>query len=161
MNRFDELAAMGPQDIWDGVAVRAVHGERITLGVVELEPNSIVPEHNHENEQLGMVLSGSLRFRIGDESRELGPGGTWCIPANTPHEVVAGGRRRDRCLRADARGLVEVQAAGSADAALAVAGYPRANKPSESRFSIRRRRSARSRSTRASASCCTRRSISA
>ena len=81
---------MGPQDIWNGVSVRAVHGERITLGVVELEPNSIVPEHSHENEQLGIVLSGSLRFRVGDESRELGPGGTWRIPANTPHEVITG-----------------------------------------------------------------------
>jgi len=81
---------MGPQDIWDGVSVRAVHGERITLGVVELEPGSVVPEHRHENEQLGMVLSGSLIFRVGDESRELGPGGTWNIPANVPHEVTAG-----------------------------------------------------------------------
>jgi quercetin dioxygenase-like cupin family protein len=76
--------------IWNGVSVRAVNGERITLGVVELDPNSIVPEHSHENEQLGMVLSGSLTFRVGDETRELGPGGTWCIPANTPHEVVTG-----------------------------------------------------------------------
>ena len=81
---------MGPQDIWNGVSVRAVHGDRITLGVVELEPGSIVPEHRHENEQLGMVLSGSVTFRVGDESRELGPGGTWCIAANAPHEVVAG-----------------------------------------------------------------------
>jgi len=90
VSAFDDLAAMRPQDIWDGVAVRAVHGERITLGVVELEPNSIVPEHSHENEQLGMVLTGSLTFRIGDESRDLGPGETWCIPANAPHEVAAG-----------------------------------------------------------------------
>ena len=81
---------MGPQDIWDGVSVRAVHGERITLGVVELAPNAVVPEHRHENEQLGMVLSGSLTFRVGDESRELGPGETWCIRANMPHEVAAG-----------------------------------------------------------------------
>jgi len=81
---------MGPQDIWTGVSVRAVHGDRITLGVVELEPGSVVPEHSHENEQLGMVLSGSLMFRVGDESRELGPGGTWRIPANVPHEVVTG-----------------------------------------------------------------------
>jgi quercetin dioxygenase-like cupin family protein len=87
---FDDLTAMGPQDIWDGVAVRAVHGERITLGVVELDPDSVVPEHSHENEQLGMVLSGSLTFRVGEESRELGPGGTWCIPANVPHEVRTG-----------------------------------------------------------------------
>ena len=87
MSAFADLDAIGPQDIWNGVAVRAVHGEQITLGVVELEPNSVVPEHRHENEQLGIVLSGSLTFRIGDEARELGPGGTWCIRANTPHEA--------------------------------------------------------------------------
>ena len=90
MSGFDDLAKMGPREIWTGVAVRAVHGERITFGVVELEANAIVPEHRHENEQLGMVLSGSLTFHIGDESLDLGPGGTWCIPANEPHEVVAG-----------------------------------------------------------------------
>ena len=90
MGAFEDLPSIGPQGIWNGVSVRAVHGERITLGVVELEPNAVVPEHSHENEQLGLVLSGSLTFRIGDESRELGPGGTWCIPANTPHEVVTG-----------------------------------------------------------------------
>jgi len=90
VSAFDELGAIGPQDIWNGVSVRAVHGERITLGVVELEPDSVVSEHSHENEQLGMVLSGSLTFRVGDESRELGPGATWRIPANTPHEVVTG-----------------------------------------------------------------------
>jgi len=87
---FEDLPGIGPQDIWNGVSVRAVHGERITLGVVELEPNAVVPEHSHENEQLGMVLSGSLTFRVGEESRELGPGSTWCIPSNTPHEVTTG-----------------------------------------------------------------------
>ena len=36
------------------------------------------------------MLSGSLTFRVAEESRELGPGGTWRIPANTPHGVVTG-----------------------------------------------------------------------
>jgi quercetin dioxygenase-like cupin family protein len=90
LGAFEELAAIGPQDIWNGVVVRAVHGERITLGVVELEPSSVVPEHSHENEQLGVVLAGSVTFRVGDETRVLGPGGTWCIPANMPHEVTTG-----------------------------------------------------------------------
>jgi unsaturated pyranuronate lyase len=49
-----------------------------------------VPEHQHANEQLGLVLRGSVRFRVGDEERELGPGGTWRIPPDVPHEVVAG-----------------------------------------------------------------------
>jgi len=90
VSAFDDLGDIGPQGIWRGVVVRAVHGERITLGVVELDPDSVVPEHSHENEQLGIVLSGSLSFRVGSETRELVPGGTWCIPANTPHEVVTG-----------------------------------------------------------------------
>ena len=60
------------------------------MAVVELDANSVVPEHSHENEQLGMVLRGSVRFRIGDETRELVPGSTWAIPANVPHEVATG-----------------------------------------------------------------------
>src|SRR5262249_14950992 len=87
---FADLGAIDPQGIWGGVVVRAVHGDRVTLGVVELEPDSHVAEHSHENEQLGLVLSGSVTFRIGDASRELGPGGIWLIPANAPHEVRTG-----------------------------------------------------------------------
>ena len=49
-----------------------------------------MPEHSHENEQLGIIISGSVQFRVGDETRELGPGDTWSIPANTPHEVHTG-----------------------------------------------------------------------
>ena len=86
----NDIAGMSPQQIWEGVIGRSVHGERITLGVIELDPDSLVPEHSHENEQLGLVLSGSLSFRVGEETRELGPGGTWRITANTPHEVRAG-----------------------------------------------------------------------
>ena len=81
---------MTPQQIWEGVLGRSVHGERITLGVIELDPDSVVPEHSHENEQLGLVLSGSLAFRVGEETRELGPGGTWRILGDTRHEVRAG-----------------------------------------------------------------------
>ena len=69
MSAFADLSAIAPQEIWAGAAVRTVHGERITLGAVELDPGAVVPEHRHENEQLGIVLSGSLRFRVGDEAR--------------------------------------------------------------------------------------------
>jgi quercetin dioxygenase-like cupin family protein len=60
------------------------------MAVVELDPDAVVPEHQHENEQLGIVLAGSLVFRIGGESRRLGPGETWRIPAEIPHEVEVG-----------------------------------------------------------------------
>jgi quercetin dioxygenase-like cupin family protein len=87
---FDDLRSLPLIQIWDTVAARTVHGERQSLAVVELDPNAVVPEHQHDNEQLGMVITGSLRFRIGEETRDLGPGETWSIPSNAPHEVVAG-----------------------------------------------------------------------
>lgn len=90
MSGFDEIAAIHPLRIWDGIRARVVECERLTLAVVELDPGSVVAEHRHANEQLGMVVIGSVTFRIGAETRELGPGGTWRIPSNTPHEVHAG-----------------------------------------------------------------------
>jgi quercetin dioxygenase-like cupin family protein len=90
VSAFADLAGIGPQRIWDGVVGRVVHGDRVTFGVIELDPDGLVPEHRHEQEQLGVLLSGSLVFRIGQETRELEPGATWCIPGGTPHEVRTG-----------------------------------------------------------------------
>jgi quercetin dioxygenase-like cupin family protein len=85
-----ELGELDLQAIWDGAAARSVHGERLTLAVVELDPGSVVPEHRHDHEQLGIVLRGDVTFRVGDETRALTAGGTWLIPSNVPHEVRVG-----------------------------------------------------------------------
>ena len=90
MGAFEDLADIPPQGIWDRIAARALHGEELTLSVVELDPGAVAAEHSHPNEQLGIVLRGSIDFRVGGERRELGPGGTWVIPAGTTHEAVAG-----------------------------------------------------------------------
>ena len=90
MGVFDDLAALSPLPIWDGIAARAVESESLTLSVVELDPAAVVPEHAHENEQVGLLLTGSMRFRVGDETRDAVPGTTWAIPANVPHDVVVG-----------------------------------------------------------------------
>ncbi len=90
MGAFDHVGTIRPQRIWDGLTSRAVHGENATLSLIELEPHAAVAEHSHANEQLGILIEGSLTFRIGQERGELAPGGTWCIPAHVPHSVVAG-----------------------------------------------------------------------
>ena len=90
MSAFDELNEIVPQRIWNGVAARAVHGQRVTFSVIELDADTVIPEHAHENEQLGMVLAGSMRFRIGDEARDVAAGSTWSIPPNVPHDVQVG-----------------------------------------------------------------------
>jgi len=85
-----DLADLPPIPVWEGVIARRVQGERLTLAVVELAPNAIVPEHRHPNEQNGLVIQGRVLFRCGDEERELGLGGTWRILGGVPHSVVAG-----------------------------------------------------------------------
>jgi len=91
MSHFADLDALPLLQIWgDTVRARRVQGERITLGIVELAPNAIVPEHRHEAEQLGMVIRGAMHFTVAGETRDLGPGGTWRILSNQPHDVQAG-----------------------------------------------------------------------
>jgi quercetin dioxygenase-like cupin family protein len=51
-----------------------------------------VPRHSHENEQVTYILSGALRFWIGeDESQEVvvRAGEVLHIPANLPHKAEA------------------------------------------------------------------------
>ncbi len=90
MRAFDDVRSLVPRQVWAGITARAVHGERLTLAVVELEPRAIAEEHSHADERLGIVLRGSIRFRVGDEERELGPGETWEIPSDTLHRAEAG-----------------------------------------------------------------------
>ena len=90
MSDFDQLAGMQPLRIWDGIAARSVHGELVSFAVIELDPGSTVPEHHHDNEQLGVLIRGDMRFRIGDETRDLAPGDTWRVLSSVPHAVTAG-----------------------------------------------------------------------
>jgi quercetin dioxygenase-like cupin family protein len=90
VSAFEELGAIAPREVWEGILARSVHGERLTMAVVELAPGAQAREHRHDHEQLGIVLEGVITFRIGDERRELSHGATYVIPSNVPHEAIAG-----------------------------------------------------------------------
>jgi quercetin dioxygenase-like cupin family protein len=87
LRTLDELPAT---QVWEGIRARVVEGEQLTFAIVELDPDAHVPEHTHPSEQNGMVITGRMRFRIGEEVRDLGPGGTWRILGGVPHEAHAG-----------------------------------------------------------------------
>lgn len=90
MSNLADLADIPPIQVFEGIRARRVEGELITLAIVELEPDAVVPEHRHAHEQNGMVITGQMRFRVGDEERVLGPGGTWRILGDVPHTATAG-----------------------------------------------------------------------
>ena len=90
MSAFGGIEQLEHIRIWDGVTVQAVEGDRTTLAVVDLAAGASVPEHRHDNEQLGVLIRGAMHFRVGGETRDLGPGDTWRILSDLPHEVTAG-----------------------------------------------------------------------
>jgi uncharacterized protein (DUF302 family)/quercetin dioxygenase-like cupin family protein len=90
VSAFDHLESIRPQLLAPGYLARGVHGERLTLAVVEVEPGAELPEHEHANEQFGMLIEGSLILRVGDETQTVEPGGIWRIPPNTPHQGKGG-----------------------------------------------------------------------
>ena len=90
MGTFDSLDGVRPYKIWDGAVARAIRGEKITFAVVDLDPDRAVPEHHHANEQIGMVLKGSITMTIAGESRRLGVGDTYVIPSDVPHSAETG-----------------------------------------------------------------------
>jgi len=90
MGAYDSLSTVRPYRIWDGAVARAVQGDRITFAVVDLEPNLVVPEHHHPNEQVGLVLRGFVTMTVAGESRRLGTGETYVIPGDVPHGAETG-----------------------------------------------------------------------
>jgi quercetin dioxygenase-like cupin family protein len=91
VSNFADLETLPLIQVWgDSVRARRVQGEQITLAIVELAPNAVVPEHHHVAEQLGMVIRGAMHFTIDGETRDLGPGECWRILSDRPHDVQAG-----------------------------------------------------------------------
>jgi len=68
---------------------KVIHTRNMTLARIALLKGAVVPEHRHENEQISMVQSGSLKFTV--EGREIvaGAGDMVELPANVPHAVEA------------------------------------------------------------------------
>jgi len=90
MSVFASLKDVPPLAIWTGVLARAVEGRNVTFAIVELDADAMVARHQHPNEQVGIVLKGTMRFNVGDESRDLRAGDTYVIPADVPHDAIAG-----------------------------------------------------------------------
>jgi unsaturated pyranuronate lyase len=90
MSGFRSLGDIAPLPIWPGILARVVEGKDITFAIVELDAGAVAARHQHTNEQLGIVLRGTMRFDIGGEVRDLRPGDTYEIPSNVWHEATAG-----------------------------------------------------------------------
>jgi quercetin dioxygenase-like cupin family protein len=71
---------------------RMITGERVMIAQVVLKKGDHVPKHSHHNEQLTYILSGALRFLMGEDQKEelvVRAGEVLVIPSNLPHSAIA------------------------------------------------------------------------
>lgn len=74
---------------------RRISGERVMVTEVVMETGCTVPTHAHENEQIAVVLSGVVRFGIGEEGTperrdvDIRGGEVLHLPSNVPHSATA------------------------------------------------------------------------
>ena len=79
-----------PIEMFEGVSRRTLNaGERTSIHEIQIAAGCVVPMHTHPHEQIGYLVSGRVKFELGEETRELSAGDSWIIPSEVPHEVTA------------------------------------------------------------------------
>lgn len=86
---FYSVDKVAPQQVSDKVTRRLVSGEKLMLAIHEVAGGAVVATHKHESEQILYVLSGTTRFRLGDEEHEMNPGDFVVVPSNAEHSAHA------------------------------------------------------------------------
>jgi quercetin dioxygenase-like cupin family protein len=83
-HRWNDIA---PEQINPSITRQYISGDRVTIARFDLKKGGVVPRHAHENEQVSMVLSGALLFKIDGREMTIRGGEVMQIPGNVAHEV--------------------------------------------------------------------------
>ena len=84
-----QIRDIQPKALAPGLTGYYAHGDRMTLGLVDIEAGSNLPVHQHPHEQITYILEGRLDMTIGGELHSLTAGMYYVIPSNVPHGAVA------------------------------------------------------------------------
>ena len=78
----------GYKQVLPGIKIKTlVYGEKTLFSEFRMEAYSKLPDHAHPHEQTGYLVEGRIRLTIGEETFEVGPGDSWCIPGNAIHSA--------------------------------------------------------------------------
>lgn len=72
-----------------GITAVVGTGKQLSAAVFTLDAGAVVPDHSHDNEEFGQVLSGSLELRWADQTVVLQAGEAFLLPAGVPHGARA------------------------------------------------------------------------
>ena len=73
-----------------GVTRRTNQTAKATVSAYAFEPSAEFPIHIHPEEQITVVLEGTVVFSVEGATHELGPGETYVVAPDTEHGLRAG-----------------------------------------------------------------------
>lgn len=79
-----------PERMRGNITRRFANTDKTMLAEVRMTAGDIVPAHRHHNEQFTYVISGLMKFFLGEDSEEIqlvGPGQMLTIPGGLLHKV--------------------------------------------------------------------------
>ena len=86
---MNSIKDIKPRELVPGITGYYAHGQNLTLGYVEIEAGSDLPQHQHPHEQITYIIEGQLDMVIGGKPFSLTAGMHYVIPSNVPHGAVA------------------------------------------------------------------------
>ena len=73
------------EEVRPGVRRKGFRSAQTLMVLNELQPGMERRPHSHPFEQLAYILKGRVRFTVGEEVHEMGPGSLCVIPPNVTH----------------------------------------------------------------------------
>jgi quercetin dioxygenase-like cupin family protein len=110
--KLDDLPEL---EIAEGVLMRAVTAQTMTVAHVRISAGSLLPEHSHPHEQVVNVIEGELELTVDAQPYSLIPGRVMVLPPDVPHS----GRAVTDCKVVDVFHPVREDFSGSS-----FGGYP-------------------------------------
>ena len=86
---FIDLDDLEVKELIPGTQVRFVHTEHLTIAYWNFEPDALLPEHHHPQEQICHVIEGEFELTINGNTERLYPGKIAVIPPNALHSGVS------------------------------------------------------------------------
>jgi quercetin dioxygenase-like cupin family protein len=83
------FAAHDPDDyrtVAPGIGMKTLcFGRETLMTEFRLLGGATLPAHAHPHEQTGYLVAGHIALTIGDQTHDVRPGDSWCIPGDERH----------------------------------------------------------------------------
>ena len=66
-----------------------ITGNELEIGYYTEPKGTGAKPHSHKSEQIMLILEGCMRMRVGEETRDIGPGEVALIAGDLEHEQIA------------------------------------------------------------------------